>query len=126
MASIKAIESSNILDCVQESEIHTKSDQNCRDFGYNLNDKAIKAKLVKGAKREALQIVNNTSSSNLVFNLGAWYNVVLPTVKYWNQVKSDLICKIGSVDVTIASVELGKDTAGKHVDTQVVFYANRD
>jgi hypothetical protein len=38
-----------------------------------------------------------------------------------------MTCNIGSMEVRIAScVELGKEAGGKHVDTVIIFYANRD
>ena len=38
---------------------------------YKLNDKAVKNKLTKGAKREPFDVIKNSLSSNLDFSLGA-------------------------------------------------------
>ena len=52
--------------------------------------------------------------------------VVLSTLRYWNQVKGEKTCKVDSFDIKIASVDLGKEVSGKHVDSKVIFYVNRD
>ena len=114
-----------VLNLVKDSEM-TKPTDAKRTFEYNLSDKSAKAKLIKGAKRKPFDIVEHSSSSNLIFSLGAWNHVVLPAVRYWNQVKGDKSCKIDSTVVTIAGVDIGKEASGKHVDTVVVFYANND
>ena len=125
MACSKQLLAENISDLVKNSEI-SKHNEVKRTFEYQINDKAAKAKLVKGAKRIPFAVVENSSSSNLEFSLGAWHDVVLPSIRYWDQVKGEKSCQIGPLNVHIASVDLGKDAGGKHVDTQVVLYANRD
>ena len=47
-------------------------------------------------------------------------------MRYFNQVKGEKTCKIDSNVVKIASVELGRESAGKHIDTVIVFFVNRD
>ena len=126
MASFKAIESESLTDLVKNSDIEEHNVDKNRVHKYKLNDKAAKAKLVKGAKREPFDVIKNVGSSNLDFSLGAWNYVVLPTVRYWNQVKDDKTCKVDDIVIKIGSVELGKEAGGRHVDTKVVFYANRD
>ena len=125
MADMKALKSENIIDLVKDSEIKSPSEVK-RTFEYNLNDKSAKAKLLKGARRIPFDIVHKTASSNLVFSLGAWHHVVLPSIKYWNQVKGEKTCKVDSIEIKIASVDIGREASGKHIDTQVIFYANRD
>ena len=58
-------------------------------FDYHLNDKAIKTKLLKAAKRTPIEVEENSSSTNLVFSAGAWYHTVLPSVRYFEEVKGD-------------------------------------
>ena len=93
-------------------------------FEYELNAKTTKKKLEKGAKRAPFEIVENSTSSNIIFSVGAWHQIVLPTVSYWNTVKDNEVCKIGSDVITITSVKQGKDLTGKNVDTQVNFLLN--
>ena len=81
MSAFKAIEMKSIQEIVDASEL-AKSSENKRSFEYNLDDKTAKAKLVKGGKRIPFDLVQNSTSSNLVFSIGAWNHVVLPTVKY--------------------------------------------
>ena len=115
----------DIVDLVKDSEIAKQTDVK-RTFEYNLSDKAAKAKLIKGARRKPFDVVENSSSSNLIFSPGAWNHVVLAAVGYWDQVKGEKTCKIGDTVMKIASIDFGKEASGKHVDTVVVFYANRD
>ena len=114
-----------IIDIVKDSEINHQSEVQ-RSFVYDLSDKAAKAKLVKGAKRIPFEIIEHSTSSTLVFSMGAWNHVVMPSGRYWNQSKGEKTCKLDSLEIRIASVEVGKEASGKHVDTIVVFYANRD
>ena len=122
---VTAIEATSMKEFVKDSEV-MQSKEKSRRFEYELNDKAAKAKLVKGAKRLPFEVVDKSSSSNLVFNLGAWQKTVNPSVRYWDQVKGNKSCKVGDMIVTVASVTTGKETSGKHVDTQIVFYVDRD
>ena len=61
-----------------------------RVFEYKLDDKAAKAKMVKGAKRIPFEVAANSSSLNLNFSLGAWSNVVLPSIRYLTQAKGSM------------------------------------
>ena len=64
---------------------------------------------------------------NLVFSAGGWYHTILPSIKYFEEVnKEDKTCKISDYIVKVSGVKLGKECNGKHVNTQIVFYANRD
>ena len=122
----KEIQFNNVEDMVNGSEV-MQYNENKRHFDYKMNDKNAKAKLLKGAKRAPFDIIRNSSSINLMFNVGSWKNIVLPSIQYWRQVKEEnQTCKIGSSLVRIASIKAGMETGGKHVDTQVVFFMNRD
>ena len=50
----------------------------------------------------------------------------MPSIKYWNEVKGTNSCRINDLIVRIAEVKTGEDIGGKHIDTQIVFLANRD
>ena len=125
MSNIKSLETGSISDLVGESELEKQFDDK-RAHEYKLNDQASKAKLLKSARRIPLELTENTSSSNLTFSVGAWNHVVLPSVRYWNSVKGEKKCVVDTVEITIASVEMGREVSGLHVDTKVVFYANRN
>ena len=126
MASFGAIASESLSDLVSNSgSVEPDVDIN-RVHSYKLNDKAVKGKLTKGAKREPFEVIKNNGSSNLDFSLGAWNYVVLPTVRYWNNVKDDKTCKVDKAVIKIASVELGMEADGKHVDSKVIFYVDKD
>ena len=91
MAFLNCLESDGIRDIVVDSEIKSLNDKK-RAFEYNLNEKAANAKFLKSAKRIPFEVVNNSASSNLVFSLGAWDQVVLSSVRYWDQVKGEKTC----------------------------------
>ena len=120
-----AIEFTSVEGLVKDSEVVVMRDED-RKFEYKLNDKAAKGKLIKGGKRIPFEVVENSSSSNLVFNLGSWNYVVKPSFKYWAEVKGNNTCRIGETIVRIADVKTGRDIGGKYIDTHIVFFANRD
>ena len=120
-----AIEFTSVECLVKDSEVLVTRDE-ARKFEYKLKDKAARGKLIKCGKRIPFEVVGNSSSSNLLFNLGSWNYVVKPSFKYWTEVKGNKTCRIGDTIVRIADVKTGKDIGGKHIDTQIVFFANRD
>ena len=81
---------------VRQSEVF-RNQSTSRTFDYELNDKAAKAKLLKATKRIPLEIEENTTSSNLMFSSGGWYHVVLPSMKYFSDVKGEKSCKIVTI-----------------------------
>ena len=120
MSIIRELE---IVDLVKDSEL-ARNMEGKRHFEFKLNDKAAKSKLIKGAKRKHFDVVANSSSTNLVFSLGAWFHVVLPNTQYWNQVKEEKTCRVGNMVVKIADIETRKEATGKHIDTVIVFFAS--
>ena len=96
-----------------------------RVFEYKLDDKAAKAKMVKGAKRIPFEVAANSSSSNLNFSLGAWSNVVLPSIRYLTQAKGSS-CRVVDIIIKIADIKTGVDASGNQVDTQIIFFIDRD
>ena len=118
----KTIEMISVDSVVRDSELVKHIDVP-RVFDYKMDEKAAKGKLIKGAKRASFEIVRNSSSCNLIFNLGSWSNIVLPSIRYWSDIKGNLTCTIGPTIVRVADVKPGKDIGGKHIDTQIVFFA---
>ena len=130
---MKYIESVSLLEeemegigCLVEDSELLKTPDNRRTFEYNLNDKAAKAKLLKGARREPFEVVVNQTSCNLVFSVGGWKQVVQPTIEYLNQIKGLKTCKVGSIEVKVVSVKTGKDVVGKHIDHQITFFSSKE
>ena len=93
-----------------------------RVFEYFLNEKASNAKLVKGAKRSPFLLEENSTSSNLVFSPGSWHYVVMPSIRYWNIIRSDQKCQVGEYTVKIGGIQSGKESKGKYVDHKIVFF----
>ena len=109
-----------------KSSVLLKNLNSSMSFDYELNDKATKAKLLKAAKRIPIETEEHSSSSNLIFSAGAWYHAVLPAVKYWNDVKGEKTCKVGDYIIKVGGVKSAKESSGKHVNSKVVFFADRD
>ena len=124
MVSVNSIEMYSIKDVVDDSEA-IKVPETRRHFEYNLNDKNAKAKLIKGAKRETLDVVQNKGSCNVVFSTGSWSQIVLPSILYWKQSAEYKTCKLDEMEIKIVSIKTGKDVVGKHIDTQIIFVVNK-
>ena len=128
MTSVNALIASENMDDVtideqvKASEYHNDS----ITFDYELSNKGAKSKLLKGSKRMPLKIEENSTSSNLVFSVGAWLTTVLPAVRYWNEIEYQKTCTAGDITIKVMGIKSGKDVNGMHVVSKVVFYANRD
>ena len=97
---------------VKNSEV-SKNMNSTIIFDYQLNDKASKSKRLKAVKRGPIETEVNSTSTNLVFSAGAWYHIVLPSVKYFSEVQGDKTCKSGDYNVKIGGIKLGKESNGK-------------
>ena len=113
-----------IEDHVKKSEL-TKNMNPSVTFDYELREKAVKTKLVKAAKRIPIEMEENSTSTNLLFSPGAWYHVVLPSIKYWME-SQEKTCKVGQYEIKVGGIKEGKEKSGKHVNTKVVFFADRE
>ena len=109
-------------------EDHVKNSEMVKEnvFNYKLNDKAAKNKLLKAANRPPIEIEENSTSTNMVFSAGAWVHAVLPATKYWGEVPDSKTCKIGDYTVQIGGVKESREMNGKRINTQIVFFAERE
>ena len=121
MSGLKDLEMISMQDLVGDSEVVVPAVTK-RSFEYNMGDKSAKAKLVKSGKRKPFEIIENSTSSTLVFSAGAWNQVAQPSVKYFNSIKGDKTCNNGQIIVKVASVTAGEDAGKNHIDTLVVFF----
>ena len=106
----KAIDLLNGEEIVTIEEHVEKSDtfknlNGSRIFGYEMNNKLTKAKLIKGAKRKPIELEKNKTSSNMIYSVGAWHKTVLPTINYWRELKDDLTCKVGDYTIKVGGVK---------------------
>ena len=113
----------NVNDLVKATEAN--EDRIERQFEYVVNDRALKTKFSKGAKRPSIEIVQNSNSCNMIFNLGAWNCTVIPVLKHWNNMKGTSI-DINQTVINVTEVKTGTDLTGKSIDTQVIFYMNNE
>ena len=104
-----------IEDQIRGSDYHNDS----VTFDYELNDKAAKAKLVKGSKRNPFEVEEKSTSMTIVFSVGAWLTAVLPAIRYWNEIKGDKTCKVGDITITVGGIKARKGVNGMHAVSQV-------
>ena len=97
-----------------------------RTFGYEMNKKRAKAKLLKGAKRDNhLDVELRSGCANMRFSNGSYFELILPLLRDWNTNMNKSI-KIDDTEVEILEVEAGKENQGHHVDTKLVVIVNND
>ena len=91
-----------------------------RHFNYKLSDKKAKANFLKSAARDSLEIEEKGVCTMLNFSVGAYYEVVLPTVAKW--VAGDRI--LNNCEVRISKVLPSYDENEKHVETIIKIIIN--
>ena len=114
---VNSIDSEN-LNLIQTNYEETTND---RVFHYGLDEKAIRLKLLKGAKRPPIDIEIKKTCSNLIFSDGAFHHCVKPWLNTIAQChKSIGKFKFENEDVGVANFLPGFDKYGNHVDTKIV------
>ena len=96
-----------------------------RKFGYKLNQKATKTKLLKGALRGPFEKEVKSTCLVLNFNDGSYFYSVLPLIEFWktrNAAKE--VIKLGDFEIKVVEVKPGKEVGGMCVDTLVGFEVN--
>ena len=58
-----------------------------RKFGYKLSDKKAKTNLLKGAAREALEVIKRQLCIMMFFSTGSFLEVVIPAILEWQNSK---------------------------------------
>ena len=107
------------------SQTHVKGKRNGRLFSYALNPKRAKAKLLKGAKRQNLDVEIKSGCVNLRFSDGAFFEVVLPLLKQWHGYLGQTF-KFNDIEVNVSEADPGIDVTDKHMDTKLVVVVNND
>ena len=88
-----------------------------RTFNYELSDKKAKSNFLKSAARETYEVEDNQLCTMINFSVGAYLEVVIPTVIEWNTSKE----KYTNENIKVEQVLPGFDEKGKHVQTIVRF-----
>ena len=97
-----------------------------RVFGYTLNEKRAKSKLLKGAQRtDHLNAEIKSGCVNLRFSDGSFYEIVLPLIGVWQQKKHSTV-QIDENIIEIVEVLTGTEINDKHVDTKLIVKCNND
>ena len=90
-----------------------------RHFNYKLSDKKAKSNFLKSAARETFEIEEKGICTMLSFSVGAYYEVVLPTVAKWVAGDRTLDC-----GVIVGEVLPSYDENEKHVETIIKMVKN--
>ena len=109
--------------CNNEVEVFGNKNDDGRVFDYALNKKKAKAKLLKGAKRENLDVEIKNGCVNLLFSDGAYFVLVLPLMRLWNR-KVNEVFIVNETEIKVIEIDTGIEETGNHVDTKIVIMAN--
>ena len=103
-----------------ECDIIRKGD---RTFGYKLDEKTAKSKLLKGTKKVPFEVTEKQNCSNIDFNPGAFKSTVEPLINLWeNCSKNGELFEIGDRKLSVNEFKKGFDENNKHIDTKVVLF----
>ena len=85
-----------------------------KHFDYEMTDKKAKSNLIKGASREAMEIEEMQKCTMMIFSVGAYHEVIIPSVLEW---------RIGTkvLNIEIKEVIPGYDENHKHMQTIIKF-----
>jgi hypothetical protein len=96
-----------------------------RKCGYKLNQKATKAKLLKGAQRAPFEKEINSTCLVLNFSDGSFFYSVLPLIEFWkSKLATQDAIKSEDFEIKVSEVKPGKEIGGMCVDTLVRFEMN--
>ena len=97
-----------------------------RSFGYALNIKRAKAKIIKGVKRvNNVTVEVKTGCVNLRIGVGAYHEVVMPLLALWKQrINEEFI--IDKTSVQVIEVDEGHESSATIVDTKIVVLVNNE
>ena len=102
--------------------IHNGPSNGTRNFKYRMSAKTAKSNLLKGAKREHINVDYKQGASNIDFSDGAWILTAFPEVLKWE--KEGDIFSYSDVMVKVVDVKPGFDVNNKNVDYKVQFIVN--
>ena len=90
-----------------------------KHFNYEMTDKKAKSNLIKGALREAFEIEKMQKCTMMIFSVGAYHELIIPSVAEW---------KIGTkkLDVEVKNVIPGYDENIKHMQTMIKFLSGKN
>ena len=96
-----------------------------RKFGYKLNQKATKAKLLKGAQKAPFEKEIKSTCLVLNFSDGSYFYSVLPLIEFWkSKLATQDAIKSDDFEIKVSEVKPGKEIGGMCVDTLVRFEMN--
>ena len=111
----------SVVNIINDNDYVTK-----RTFGYALNIKRAKAKLLKGVKRpDNVNIEKKSGCVNLRFSVGAYHEVVKPLLVLWKErINEEFV--INKTRIKVIEVDEGLENTTKAVDTKIVALVNNE
>ena len=91
-------------------------------FNYKLNKERARKKLYEGANREAFKREDKKECINLIFNDGAFKEVILNSIIEIRNGPKHFI--VGKENVERISIDRRDELTGRHVDTKIEFRVN--
>ena len=96
-----------------------------RKFGYKLNQKATKNKLLKCALKAPFEKDDKPTCIVLNFNDGSYFYSVLPAIQFWkNKFDKQEVILFDGLEIKVSEVKQGKEQGGMCVDCLVRFEMN--
>ena len=96
-----------------------------RKFGYKMNQKATKMKLLTGAQKAPFEKEIKSTCLVLNFNDGSYFHAVLQAIELWKakHASQDTI-KSDDFEIKVTEVKPGREMGGMCIDTLVKFEMN--
>ena len=114
------MEQNNSLIITNVSDVSSSLSQH---FNYEMTDQKAKSNFIRGASREALEVLEKQKCNMLIFSVGAYLEVVMPAVKKWTNALGNIII---NDNVMIEKVTAGYDENNKHFQTIIKFRFNKE
>ena len=114
------MEQNNSLIITNVSDVSSSLSQH---FNYEMTDQKAKSNFIRGASREALEVLEKQKCNMLIFSVGAYLEVVMPAVEKWTNALGNIII---NDNVMIEKVTAGYDENNKHLQTTIKFRFNKE
>ena len=133
MPKMMEIEDNTDMDMDVSSDYHAERNAGISDyqsnvnrkFGYTLNQKAAKKKLLMGALKAPFEKEDKSTCLVLHFNDGSYFYSVLSIIEFWKKIyASGESIESDKYDIKVSEVKPGKEKDGMCIDTLIKFQMN--
>ena len=98
-------------------------DTNQRNLNFKLKDQTARKNLLAAARRDDFEKEDKQKCTKLKFSAGAYYEVVLPTVRGWKNLSGKCFNFEGK-NIKVSDFKAGYEENNKHFDSKIVFLVN--